>query len=443
MDSIWNILPDLVATTALVTLAIYHLMIYLGRRPDIEEKYNLYFAFFVLTVSLFIIVPYLQPGHWLASLKPRWLYVINIEAVLVFGLFFFGSQFLKHLLKFPKRFNKYFLFTYSCLLLNIFFTLTSNFISPAFYISHFLPIVIAISVLNALLIYWILGSWIYKKRLFDQNVFKVLYVGFILLTANILIYRSIELINFPRVLVLNHYLSAAILYVFTYALSVKFNSEYKELKELKASLELKVIERTEALKRSNLMLETQNEEILNQKQEITLINEQLENKANQLAELDEAKSKFFAGVSHEFRTPLTLILGPLESLTHQTNDEKLRKEYTLMMRQANRLLSLINQLLDLSKLQKGMMSLNMQQDNISSFMRIIIASFSSVSEEQGVELSLNEGASDLILDFDKDKMEKIVTNLVSNALKFTPRGGEINVKTEENKGSEFIIFLPV
>src|SRR3982751_6825994 len=139
MDTVWSILPDLIATTALATLAIYHLMIYWGRRSDTKEKYNLYFAFFVFTVALFILVPYLPTGRLLARFRPRWLYVINIEAVLVFGLFFFGLQFLKYLLNFPKRFNKYYRFTYVCLLLNISFTLTSNFISPDFYIAHLLP----------------------------------------------------------------------------------------------------------------------------------------------------------------------------------------------------------------------------------------------------------------------------------------------------------------
>src|SRR6476620_6068663 len=99
MESVWNILPDLFATTALATLAIYHLMMYWGRRSDANEKYNIYFASFVCTVAFFIIVPYLQPDHLLARLRPRWLYVINIEAVLIFGLFFFGLQFLKYLLK--------------------------------------------------------------------------------------------------------------------------------------------------------------------------------------------------------------------------------------------------------------------------------------------------------------------------------------------------------
>src|ERR1051325_6112099 len=134
-EVVWSVLPDLIATTALATLTIYHLMIWWGRRQDTEEKYNFYFAVFVFTVSLFIIVPYLQPGHLLASLKPQWLYVINIEAVLVFGLFFFGLQFLKYLLKFPKQFDKYFLFIYSCLLFNIALTLTAIFISPDFYIA--------------------------------------------------------------------------------------------------------------------------------------------------------------------------------------------------------------------------------------------------------------------------------------------------------------------
>jgi len=439
-DVAWNIFPDLVATTALVTLTIYHLMIWLGRRKDIEEKYNIYFAFFVFTVSLFIIVPYLQQGHLLASLKPQWLWVSNIEAVLIFGLFFFGIQFLKYLLKFPAQFNKYFRFIYACLLLNICFTLTANFKGPGFYIAHLLPIVVVISVLNALLMYCLLGFWIYKQRLFKQNLYRILYIGFILLTANILVYRSIELLYFPRILILNHYISAAILYLFTYSLSAKFNTEYKELKHLKESLELKVIERTEALNRSNLMLEQQNEEIRNQQKEITLINEQLKNKADQLAELDEAKSRFFAGVSHEFRTPLTLILGPLENLCHRTNDDELRKEYGLMTRQANRLLSLINQLLELSKLQKGMMSLNMQHDNINYFIKTIIASFLSHSQELRVHLSFSEEAQDFILDFDKDKTEKILTNLISNALKFTPSGGNINVAIKLSNDKAFLLL---
>jgi len=385
-------------------------------------------------------VPYLQPGHLLASLKPKWLWVSNIEAVLVSGLFFFGIQFLKYLLKFPAQFSKYFRFIYACLLLNICFTLTANFKGPGFYITHLLPVVVVISVLNALLMYCLLGFWIFKQRLFKQNLYKILYIGFILLTANILIYRSIELLYFPRILVLNHYLSAAILYVFTYSLSAKFNTEYKELKDLKESLELKVIERTEALNTSNLVLEKQNEEIRDQQKEITLINEQLQNRADQLAELDEAKSRFFAGVSHEFRTPLTLIMGPLENLSHRTHDDELRKEYGLMIRQANRLLSLINQLLELSKLQKGMMSLNMQHGNINYFLKIIIASFLSRSQEQGVELSFNEEERDIILDFDKDKTEKILTNLISNALKFTPSGGKINVTIKLSDDTTFLLL---
>src|SRR5205085_512026 len=143
---------------------------------------------------------------------------------------------------------------------------------------------------------------------------------------------------------------------------------------------------------------------------------------------------------HEFRTPLTLILGPLKHLSQQTSNEKIKKEYALMEAQANRLLSLINQLLDLSKLQKGMMVLDIQQDNINSLLRVIIASFFSLAQEQEIELFLEEEGQDFILDFDKDKMEKIVTNLVSNAIKFTRPGGKIHVKINLSEDKAFLLL---
>jgi DNA-binding response OmpR family regulator/two-component sensor histidine kinase len=112
----------------------------------------------------------------------------------------------------------------------------------------------------------------------------------------------------------------------------------------------------------------------------------------------------------------------------------------LMEMQANRLLSLINQLLDLSKLQKGMMTLDMQQENLNSLIRVIIASFLSLSEEQKIELVLEEEGPDFIFDFDKDKVEKIVTNLVSNAIKFTRPGGKICVKIKLGEENDFVLF---
>src|SRR5262249_22634028 len=210
---------------------------------------------------------------------------------------------------------------------------------------------------NILMTYIVYGRWAYRQKLFRQNFFRVLYPGFVLLSLNIFIYRSIELLNAPKVQFWNHYVSAAIIYIFAYALAVKFNSEYFELKDLKSSLEKKVLERTEELNTTNELLREKNIQIQEQREEILAINNDLSARALELAALDEAKSKFFAGISHEFRTPLTLIIGPLEVLLNKEGDEKTKEDYAMMLRQAQRLSRLINQLLELSKLQKGMMEL--------------------------------------------------------------------------------------
>ena len=437
-DILLNLLPDLLATAALFTLSIYHLMIYWGRKKDVEEKYNLYFAIFIVAVSLFIVAPYFHAQNIFHSVKPAWLLVINIEALLMVGLFFSGLKFLNCLLKVPQSLSNYFYFTYITIPINFLLTLTSNFISLEFYFFNILKYVLGIIVINVVLVYSVYGIWIYRQRLYKKGFFIILYLGFILLTANILIYRSIELLNIPTILTFNHYLSAIILYVFAYALSVKFNIEYFELKELKINLETKVIERTEDLRKANTLLEERNSEIEKQKEEIVTINDQLMDRAKKLSELDEAKSRFFTGISHEFRTPLTLIIGPLETLLPHTKDEKIKAEYNLMLRQAKRLLELINQLLELSKLQKGMMVLNIAQGNFNRFIRTIVSAYSSLANELGIQLYFLEEIKEVTYDFDKDKIEKIVTNLITNALKFTPRGGEVEIILSQSQDHRFI-----
>src|SRR5258708_5882767 len=93
-----NMLPDLLAVAALMTLAIFHLMIYVGRKKDSEEVYNLYFALFVIAATLFIIAPYFQPNYFLNAFRPSWLYVLNMEALMVWCLFASGIKFLSLLL---------------------------------------------------------------------------------------------------------------------------------------------------------------------------------------------------------------------------------------------------------------------------------------------------------------------------------------------------------
>jgi len=431
-------LPDLLACSALATLAIYHLMIYWGRRKDPEEVYNLFFVIFVLSTMMFIVAPYFQPHYFLYSFKPSWLYVINMEMFLTWLLCYSGIKFLNLLLKFPADRRKFFYFTFATLPFCLMLTLATNFFGPAFYFKYIIHYVLILVVVNVIAVYIIYGFWIYREKLYNNTFVRVFYFGFIVLTANILVYRTIELVRVPEILVVNHYVSAVILFVFAYALSVKFNTEHRELKELKVSLERKVEDRTEALRKSYQALEQTNHEIEDQRQEILAINDQLSLQAEDLKELDKVKSRFFTNISHEFRTPLTLIIGPLETLLPRTLDDKVRADYQIMLRQAKRLLTLINQLLDLSKAEQGMLKLNVFHDNFSRFLRTLTESFSSLAHELVITLTFSEEVPEQYFLFDKDKIEKIFSNLITNGLKFTSPGGKVEVVLRRSVDDENI-----
>ncbi len=157
--------------------------------------------------------------------------------------------------------------------------------------------------------------------------------------------------------------------------------------------------------------------------------------SKKLAELNHLKSKFFANISHEFRTPLTLIIGPLEDLLQNGNDKQFRKVLPEMYRNSKRLLRLINQLLDLSKLDAGDYPVNTNKENIFPFVKQVVNSFSSLAEKRGVTLKVADAGflqqdledASLRFYFDGDIIEKILYNLISNAMRFTPRDGNVTV----------------
>ena len=154
-----------------------------------------------------------------------------------------------------------------------------------------------------------------------------------------------------------------------------------------------------------------------------------------LKELDLLKTRFFANISHEFRTPLTLIKGPVEDFLRDNDIEKLKRVLPAMQRNSNRLLQLINQLLDLSKLGAGNYELHSSGRDILQFVKQIVNSFSSLAHRKDILLETeidprlkNDLRNEAIgFYFDEDVMEKILFNLLSNAFKFTPNGGNIIV----------------
>ncbi len=145
-------------------------------------------------------------------------------------------------------------------------------------------------------------------------------------------------------------------------------------------------------------------------------------------EVDQLKSNFFANISHEFRTPLTLILGPLKAMYAGRFEGDLKSQLKMMIRNGERLLRLINQLLDLSKLEEGKMKLKACEYDFVDFAKQIFGSFDELAKSNKIKLVFESNESEIKLYFDPDKMEKVLFNLLSNAVKFTGSEGEVKVR---------------
>lgn len=156
--------------------------------------------------------------------------------------------------------------------------------------------------------------------------------------------------------------------------------------------------------------------------------------AEKLREIDQMKSRFFTNISHEFRTPLTLIMGPLKNLLSENFQDDVKRQFRMMLRNSERLTRLINQLLDLSRLEAGGMTLQARSEDLVLLLRPIISSFESLAKRRQISFSF-VAPDDLInVYLDRDKLEKILYNLLANAFKFTPEHGAITVKV--TKGGE-------
>ena len=155
--------------------------------------------------------------------------------------------------------------------------------------------------------------------------------------------------------------------------------------------------------------------------------------AAKVLEMDSIKSRFFANISHEFRTPLTLMLGPLKQMEANGMEEEQKKKYISMMRRnGDRLLQLINQLLDLSKLESGKMELSLAKTDITGLLKAIASSFDSLAEQNQINYHIHFPEENIIGFVDRDKLEKIVVNLLSNAFRFTAPNGTVSFSVDHD-----------
>lgn len=149
--------------------------------------------------------------------------------------------------------------------------------------------------------------------------------------------------------------------------------------------------------------------------------------------INEAKLQFFMNIAHEFRTPMTLIVSPLQKLINNDKDEARQHSYQLIERNANRILNLINQLMDLRKIDKEQMHLNCQLTNLGVTVADLCHTVSDLAEARNIKLQiLDQCPTDTQIWLDSDCFEKILLNLLSNSLKYTPSEGQIEVSTSKH-----------
>lgn len=202
--------------------------------------------------------------------------------------------------------------------------------------------------------------------------------------------------------------------------------------------------RLSALERDKMKLEMEvkerTREIEKQKEELVTQSNLVEQQNQQIIELDQLRTRFFTNISHEFRTPLALIQSPVEELLDDPRrNDKERRKLNLVQRNAGRLLDLVNQLLDISKMDGKSMKLGLFEGDVMKHLHALARNFTSMAELKSILFKISVANEQIISWYDPDKLEKIAVNLLSNAFKFTPEGGEVFFNADYIEGNDPMI----
>lgn len=170
---------------------------------------------------------------------------------------------------------------------------------------------------------------------------------------------------------------------------------------------------------------------------------ELRAQADQLREMDTVKSRFFTNITHEFRTPLTLIINPAKALMPKLGEQEAVLQLQLILNNATRLLQLINQLLDLSKLESGLMELNPAPMDLVSLVRLHILSYDSLIKHKGLKITFSSDWEQLWILGDRGKFDTVILNILSNAVKFTDKGSIKLALQKDLAATEDLFILTV
>jgi len=351
-------------------------------------KVYIFYSLYLIGVSTYTsyiegdIADWLIP--WLFPENPQYIFFVKLVVyVAIVSYMSFLRSFLDLKQMLPKWDKIFTIASWSALplcMMDAFLIVNSNF-------SSIVPDRITLSYGIVFTILNLLFLWpLYKAR--DKKVYFI-FVGITAMSTGIILF-VIERLRNPEFSVAFIEIGT-IIEILAFTLALAYRQRVNERARLKAHFEL---------------------------EKSKFVQQQEQAEADRLRELDELKNRLYTNITHEFRTPLTVIMGMAEEI----EDLKVKR---LIHRNSNNLLRLINQILDLSKLESGKTHLNLTQADIITYLQYLTESFLSAAETKHIRLSFYPEVPQLFMDFDEEKIQQIVYNLLSNAIKFTPENGTI------------------
>ena len=367
---------------------LYFFLQYLYLRERLFLWFSVWVLFCCLTMAMSV---GLIIGAFAQFRYPFW---ITISNGVLFSFWFFGRSFIKSKEKFPRLDKVMLVLSGGMIVETVLMVLYVLFFQPQVYVTgagvHY-PVIVLYGTLSIVLSVVVL----LQKDLFAK------YFGFAAIVFSLAILLgglwSLGILRLP----FDVYAWGMFLQIVIYSFGI-------------------------AYRQRTLLLKSQEEKLQAQRHYAEM---------QRVKDLDEIKTKFYTNLSHEFRTPLALISGPLE-LARKSNEGAgdqiaiSTQTFELVQRNTQRLQALIDQLLELSKLESGQVFLKLGQEDLIQFVKVIAHSFESIAESRG--LSFNTSFPEALPQafFDRDKLEKIISNLLSNAFKYTPSGGTVTLTVD-------------
>lgn len=400
-----RIITDSLTIGILLSISISHFLIYLGRRKYNKEKYNFYFSLFVFFLGLYIFF-----DNTLSSFFVRNSFRLTSAPFTVSScislMIYFWIQFISLYIRFPKKVTLYFKTYYVLLLINLFLSISPFFIGFKGYKAVIeIPMMIIYQLSNILT--FISIYYFIKKKVYKDTLFMLIFAGTLIILYYLTFHRFYLMSNDMHYNWNNYIFISLFVLAFNYILSIRYNREFKELLELKKNLEEKVKQRTAELKQAN---------------------EEIEKESSQ-------KSQFLINISHEIKTPLTLVENYLDKHIKEkgaSGSLKIVQTNILKLKQ-----DIIN-IFDVEKVNSHKILYN--HSSIVNFSTVLtgrIALFKVTAARRNILLDTNI-SEDLLVKIDPGALDRLINNLIDNAIKYSEKDSRITV--ELTKTHNKVIF---